>query len=72
MATLTETTKKPKHHSSSPKRKTAAYKRKFAKVMREAYKGRLHSGKSGKKVTSAAQAKAIAHSEAMKAGKKKN
>jgi len=71
MPTLTETKQKPKHHSSSPKRKTGAYKRKFAKVMREAYKGKLHSGRSGKKVTSAAQAKAIAHSEAMKAASKK-
>jgi len=38
---------------------------KFSKVMREYAKGQLHSGsKAGKRVTSAAQAKAIAYAEA--------
>lgn len=39
--------------------------RKFAKVMREGYKGRLHSGsKTGPIVTNPEQMKAIAASEA--------
>jgi Family of unknown function (DUF6496) len=44
---------------------------KAAKVMREFHAGTLHSGGSGKKVTSPAQAKAIAMSEAGKSRKKK-
>ena len=43
---------------------------KVKKVMREKKKGTLHSGKSGKKVTSRKQAIAIGLSEARKSGAK--
>jgi hypothetical protein len=39
-------------------------KNKFAKVMKEGYAGKLHSGKAGPVVTKPAQMKAIAASEA--------
>ena len=45
--------------------------KKFGKVMREFYKSQLRSG-AGKKVTSSAQAKAIAASEAGSSKKKKS
>lgn len=69
MATLTGTSKKARRtrRPYNPRTKSRAYKRKFARVMREAFEGKLRSGKSGTKVTSAQQAKAIAHSEALKA-----
>jgi hypothetical protein len=45
---------------------------KVHKVMHEFKEGDLHSGKSGKKVTSARQAKAIAMSESGQSRKKKH
>lgn len=44
--------------------------RKIEKVMQEFEEGGLHSGKSGKKVTSRKQAIAIGLSEARRAGEK--
>ncbi|MBI3306135.1 hypothetical protein HYZ82_03370 [Candidatus Nomurabacteria bacterium] len=44
--------------------------KKVAKVMHEWKEGKLHSGRSGKKVKSQKQAVAIAISEARKAGAK--
>lgn len=45
-------------------------KRKVGKVMREYKRGDLHSGRSGKKVTSRKQAIAIGLSEARRSGAK--
>jgi hypothetical protein len=50
----------------------AGKQKKFAKVMREGYAGKLHSGsKKGPKVTNPRQMKAIAASEAGMSKKKK-
>lgn len=49
---------------AAKRRKLKSKKSKFATVMREGYKGTLHSGGSGKIVTNPAQMKAIAASEA--------
>lgn len=45
-------------------------KKKFARVMREYYAGRLNSGGSGRRVAKPSQAKAIAYSEARDASRK--
>lgn len=59
--------------SPRPKQRKVTGKKgreKVSKVMREYSRGELHSGsKTGPKVTSPAQAKAIAMSEGRKAGK---
>ena len=53
------------------KKYTKAAEKKIGKVMREGYAGKLHSGsKKGPVVTNPAQMKAIALSEARKAGDK--
>ena len=51
-------------------KKSTKGRTKVSKVMHEHKEGKLHSGKSGKKVTSRKQAVAIALSEARKSGAK--
>jgi uncharacterized protein DUF6496 len=59
-----------KKKRSSKRRYSKAASKKVGKVMREAKRGRLRSGRSGKKVTSRKQAVAIALSEARRSGAK--
>ena len=71
-ATKKRAAKKTANRKSAAKKtsaKTIAQK-KVKKVMHERKAGTLHSGKSGKKVTSRKQAIAIGLSEARKAGAK--
>ena len=74
----TKTATKKRAAKKTAKKKSAAKKtsakttaqKKVKKVMHERKAGTLHSGKSGKKVTSRKQAIAIGLSEARKAGAK--
>jgi hypothetical protein len=59
-----------KKKRASKRRYSKAASKKVGKVMHEAKRGRLRSGRSGKKVTSRKQAVAIALSEARRSGAK--
>ncbi len=59
-----------KKKRASKRRYSKAASKKVGKVMREAKRGQLRSGRSGKKVTSRKQAVAIALSEARRSGAK--
>lgn len=66
----TSATKKSATKKKSSRRYGPKAEKKIGKVMHEAKRGQLHSGRSGRKVTSRKQAIAIAISEARASGAK--
>jgi hypothetical protein len=66
----TSATKAPAKKSSSTRKYSPSASKNVEAEMREMKKGKLTSGRSGKKVTNPKQAIAIGLSEARKAGKK--